>query len=319
MNNQPNFEEYSYEALLGVYGNIDEYEYPDRKALVEKLISERKDTDEARVFLKKQTQKSGPIIPLPILTIFLEALSLPHKYCRELFKTGLPIIVIGGLFITINYFLGGVQESSVQGGVYILLSLAFICALVMAIVGCHRIFLLNESDIGEPALLNWTGNEVKYVGWWMLIALCVSLIAFPLMGVFIPILESLIGPVIENKSIFLIVLSLVNFPVYYLASRWSLVLPAAAIDVHGKNLNWSWGLSSGNGWRLTVLISVLPIVADTIFSLLPMYDSVLYNIFKCFLWLVIGVIEIGLLSLSYNFLATHEPMLQGLSENPKEQ
>ena len=51
MSKAPNFEEYTYQTLLEVYGNIDEYKYPERKALVAKLIDQKKETDEAKAFI----------------------------------------------------------------------------------------------------------------------------------------------------------------------------------------------------------------------------------------------------------------------------
>ena len=48
MNEEPNFEEYSYETLLEVYDQIDAEQYPDRKAKVAGLLEERKGSDEAR-------------------------------------------------------------------------------------------------------------------------------------------------------------------------------------------------------------------------------------------------------------------------------
>ena len=91
----------------------------------------------------------------------------------------------------------------------------------------------------------------------------------------------------------------------YVASRGSLVLPSSAIGIHGKSFGWSWRLSSGNGWRLTLLLSFLPSIMYGIFSLLPIYGSLFFALFYGTLWLAIGVVEIGLLSLSYRFLVSN--------------
>jgi len=52
---------------------------------------------------------------------------------------------------------------------------------------------------------------------------------------------------------------------------------------------------------------------DIIFSLLPTYESIIFALFHGLVWIVVGVIEIGLLSLSYNFLVNNE-----ITENPDE-
>jgi uncharacterized RDD family membrane protein YckC len=54
MNETPNFEEYSYDALLDAYEAINESKYPESKAIVARLLEERKGTEEAIVAVKKQ-------------------------------------------------------------------------------------------------------------------------------------------------------------------------------------------------------------------------------------------------------------------------
>lgn len=96
-------------------------------------------------------------------------------------------------------------------------------------------------------------------------------------------------------------------PLYYVASRWSLVLPSSAIGIHGNSFRWSWRGSSGNGWRLTLLIWFFPLLTGFLFDLWPDYDSILFKLYQGALWLVVGVVQIGLLSLSYKFLVSNEP------------
>jgi len=54
MNGTPNFEEYSYDALLDAYEAINESKYPENKAMVARLLEEIKGTEEAIVAVKKQ-------------------------------------------------------------------------------------------------------------------------------------------------------------------------------------------------------------------------------------------------------------------------
>lgn len=53
MNGTPNFEEYSYDALLDAYEAINESKYPENKAMVARLLEEIKGTEEAIVAVKK--------------------------------------------------------------------------------------------------------------------------------------------------------------------------------------------------------------------------------------------------------------------------
>ncbi len=243
---------------------------------------------------------------LPIGVIFLDALSLPYKHYRLLLKVGLPLIITWVLFAFNNPFSPSLDGNVTHFAISLSLGIAFFLCLVIAIIGCHRIFLLGESVVEKSGLINWTGNEFKYIGWWIYIGLCAAIIAFPIMFIVIPIMSTFLESFFYNRTILNIIGALINIPLIYIISRWSLVLPSSAIDIHGKSLSWSWELTEGNGWRLTLLIGFLPILFDTIFNLLPAFDSILSIVFYTTLWLIIGVVEVGLLSLSYKFLINKE-------------
>lgn len=236
----------------------------------------------------------------------MEALSFPYKYYRILLKVALPIIITGGLILVSSHFMVNEEGNPWLIEVSILLTIAFVLSLTMAIVGCHRIFLLGDNVVERASLFYWTGNEIKYIGWWILIGICSAFIAIPFMLILMPFIMSSLEGFVDNQSASNAIMSMIYIPIYYVASRWALVLPSSAIDIHGKNLTWSWRLSAGNGWRLTLLISLLPFLTDIIFSLMPLYESLFFTLLQGTLWLVIGVVEVGLLSLSYKFLVLNE-------------
>ncbi len=67
----------------------------------------------------------------------------------------------------------------------------------------------------------------------------------------------------------------------------------------------AWSLSKGNSLRLTFLVGVIPLLTDSFFfSLLPESDSLIYRGFYYLAWAVVAVIEVGILSLSYQWLQT---------------
>lgn len=225
-----------------------------------------------------------------------------------LLKVGFPLIITGTLFLTVDHFFSGSDGGAVLVMLGIMLVISFILSLVVAIVGCHRIFLLDSSVSDHSNLLSWTGNEIAYMGWWLFIGLCTCFVAFPIVFILIPFLDSSLDGAFENQTVFFSLMGFINIPICYVVSRWSLVLPSSAIDLHGKSLTWSWGLSSGNGWRLTLLIGLLPFILDIMFSLLPEYDSIVFTFFHGVVWLTVGVVEIGLLSLSYKHLVGNEAL-----------
>ncbi len=239
---------------------------------------------------------------LPVISTFLEALSLPHKHNRELLKAGLPLIIAGVLLIIFNHILPGTEGGGLKKILSIILYIGLFLSAVIATVACHRIFLLDNDVVGESGLFSWTGNEIIFLGWWMFIGLAVILFAIPLLLITIPV-SVLFSEIVLVEQI---VSYGAAVPLYYVASRLSLVLPSSAIDIHGKSFRWSWGISSGNGWRLTLLIGFIPFFANFLFGLLPDFDSIIFKLFQGALWLVVGVVQIGLLSLSYKFLVSNE-------------
>lgn len=254
---------------------------------------------------------------LPIMATFLEALTLPYKHYRALPKVGLPLIVTLGMGESLFYFFPDTEGGYLELAFFGLIGIALLLSLVMAIVGCHRIFLLGDSVAEKSRLLNWTGSAINYAGWCIYIWLCVIfafLTFFPFVIVCMWLWESA-RHFFDNYPTFLsaigavvVVVGSALFGVLYLyvISRWSLVLPSSAMGIHGKSLAWSWRLSSGSGWRLTLLIGFLPLALGSILGLLPEADSTAIFLLYVALWLVVGVIEVGLLSLSYRFLVSHE-------------
>jgi len=238
---------------------------------------------------------------LPVNDIFLEAINLPSKHYKMLLKVGLPLIIINALSIIQFYYSKSPEgEFSINPFSFILL-IGFAISLVMAIIGCHRIFLLGEEVVENTSLFHWTGNEIKYIGWWILIGFCAMVVMIPF-----TMLTPLMVSATNNSYVWIALPTLMTIPVLYLFSRWSLLLPSSAVGIHGKSLSWAWGLSSNNAWRLTLLVGLLPVLGDSIFSLFPAQGSLFIDLIKGALWLVIGVIEIGLLSLSYKFLVDNE-------------
>ena len=243
---------------------------------------------------------------LPLVSIFKDALRFPYKHYRSLLKVGLPIFVTGAIYSIFNQFS---ESYAVNFSVYVLNILLFIgvaLSLVVGIIGCHRIFLLGEDVVQNTNSFNWTGNEIRYIGWWILIGVFSSLIVIPFLVVLVPLLTASMNTEFDNYRLLAGLFILVQFPILYVVSRWSLVLPASAISNHGKSLSWSWQLSSENGWRLTLLISILPFLTNLVFSSIPSHSSLVLTLLEGALWLIVGVIEVGILSLSYKFLVANE-------------
>jgi uncharacterized membrane protein YfcA len=94
-----------------------------------------------------------------------------------------------------------------------------------------------------------------------------------------------------------------SIPGGYVAARLSLVLPATALD-RTVTLRWSWGQTSSNGWRLFVVIGVLPWILSSLISWLYRENASIPEVAVILaLSVLLMVMEIAAVSLSYSELS----------------
>lgn len=241
-------------------------------------------------------------LKLPIKRILALSVQLIKQRIQTFLRLGLPLfvlIILGSLVILIdesiiNFFLKSNFPTFI---IFLVFILVWVIA-VMVTVGCHRGFLLKESDIHQTKVIRWQSREWKFFGWGILVGIIVAVLSF-IYGLLIQVFGFDISDNSMQSSITFQVLFL---PIMYVFSRWSLVFPSTAIEDPETSLIDAWVLSDGNGWRLTFLISVVPFIFDLLFSIIPFYNSLLLSIITVVVWLLIAVFQIGLLSLSYAFL-----------------
>lgn len=250
---------------------------------------------------------------LPVLKIFLQAVSLTKKRFPALLRLGAPFIfcVLVWTVCLENDFVGKAHEymkgSGTIGFAVVIIGGALwivttILTGIMAAVGCHRVFLMTPEEVKKTKTLRYSGREARFLRWEIVIGFLIA-------GVFIiPYSFLSFGQtLLEEKSFYYDIFEfLFLLLIYYIATRCFMVLPATAIDQRDKTLAWSWHLTKGNGWRLALLIFILPFAINHTIDLPPKIDSVIYDIFSSAIWLFIGAVEIGFLSLSYSFLCQNE-------------
>lgn len=189
-------------------------------------------------------------------------------------------------------------------GIYLLLLLAGFVVVMMFIhfiVTCHRLILLGDESVARFGPLKWTWRETRFVGWFVAIVACIILISIPA-----GFLLSLVLLPFGEFSAYLDeswASNLLLAPFLYVMARWSLVIPATAVDKR-PDLRWAWRCSHGNGWRLALVVWLLPWITSSAHELLVREQSTLIEDAISFaLWLVLFVIEIAALSLSYRELS----------------
>ncbi|MCF6318795.1 MAG: hypothetical protein L3J83_05900 [Proteobacteria bacterium] len=178
-----------------------------------------------------------------------------------------------------------------------LIYLIFLIVFSIVMVGCHRVFLMNDDDIGNTATIRLGVREWNFMAWWIKLGLIMAVLFIPTMLLIIPFYVNIESE--PNDWVFLVI----TIPMIYILSRLSLVFPATAVQNTNTSLAKTWKLSSGNGWRLTLLIGLIPFLTSFFLELLPIADSIYYYIVSSIAWLAVGLFELGLLSMSYAYLS----------------
>jgi hypothetical protein len=243
---------------------------------------------------------------LPISEIFFQSIFLIKNKYLELIRLCFPYVVVIFFSTIYNVYYSESGESvntfSVLG--YLILFIEML-TLLLATIGAHRVFIMPDSQVANTKSLRWTWRETRFLGWWLVMILVVCLTVLPISLLFFGIMIQAPSElsVFDSNLYWGIIIGSSLFLMYYLLARLSLVLPATAIDQKGRSLKWSWRLSQGNSFRLFILIGCIPLLTNLFIYFLPESDGIILNLAYSFIALIVGVIEICLLSLSFSFLS----------------
>ena len=176
----------------------------------------------------------------------------------------------------------------------------YVPAFTVFAVTCHRLILLGDDSVPNYGLMKWSKRESRFIGWsllgyfaWFAISMLVMFFSVGLTGS----LQALPVTWVEYAPYCMLI------PGTYLIARFSLLLPATAVDQR-HDLTWAWAVTEKNGWRLVLLVGVLPIALWYGLSYLlersVIVDFVIYAV-GCVLY----VVEVAALSLSFQYLTGH--------------
>ena len=227
---------------------------------------------------------------LPIVKVLFEAFSTPWVL-RTAFikKLSIPILLlIGSSYLEV--YLDGISG-------YLL---AFVGYLIYAFfaVTCHRIIILGPNSVPELGIRKWTMRETRFLGWLIGVYIMIGLMIFG-----VALFPSMISPLFGEKAIYYIPLSVVAaLPGVYVLSRLSLIFPAVSVD-EKIDIKWAWDISRNNGWRLAIIVGLLPIAVGYVQTILEgENDDIFKNTLLMLIAFVVLIIEIAALSLSYKEL-----------------
>jgi hypothetical protein len=265
--------------------------------------------------------------PLPVAKILGEALKFLFKQTRHFWIWFVCMVFGFSILELLEIKLrDGVERSSflLAFGVILSLSLWISKGLLFALfaVNCHRIILLKEAHERWWGFIFWSNRETRFLIWSFLIyiiAVLMMLLFFPLVLAPLFFISSWFGAGLDYLEIELIkaigsqalrfgTSSIVFCLFLYLLSRICLALPSTAID-EKPTPSWAWDLSTGNGWRLTLITGTIPFIsyslgfsAQEIWEFMPSSLFWIREIIEVSWFLFLGMIEIALLSEAYKEL-----------------
>lgn len=163
-------------------------------------------------------------------------------------------------------------------------------------VRVHRIVLAGRSV--KQNWFRWTWRETRFLGWLIVVYFFWTLIMAPIVaGVGVASDFKLVS---QGVWVDALALTLATVPNAYVFVRLAFLLPATAVD-QKRNLRWAWELSKANGWRLVVLLWVLPMLIPLMLQYWEPSNFVDFVAWEM-AYGVITVFEVAVLSVAFKSL-----------------
>ena len=233
-----------------------------------------------------------------------EALAIPWRR-REDFAYALPVplALLAGLMLA-WYFAGELLRPLSGWALYLGYCLVFAACFTLFAVHCHRLVLLAPPRrLGALALPAWSRRESRFLFWLVTLWLAYMATVWAVLMLF----ASALSWSRELEAWFDQVQLAAKVPALYVVARLSLVFPATAID-RVVDWKWAWRASRGNGWRLMVVVTVLPWVVSQLVGFLYRDEpSAAEVVLITVLGTALFALEIAALSIAYRELTKDEP------------
>ncbi len=179
--------------------------------------------------------------------------------------------------------------------------LAYGLIFTLFAVTCHRVILLQEGEVPNFGVWRWSWRETRFFGWTLVGGIYYILITilFAALAAVAAILGMLFANPYHETTIYKYA---VLVPGSYVFARMIVLLPATAIEQR-YDLKWAWKLTANNGWRLVLLVVLLPAVFSMIFDSIHLKSYWAFEIIIRVFEYVLAAIEIAVLSVSFRFLS----------------
>ena len=246
---------------------------------------------------------------LPVIDIIIEAFWYPWKYKYQIFNAlALPVALI--VIISAVWSELGADIQIINWFLYPL----YFFSISFFAISCHRFILIGT---GNKISQSYFIIRKRIIVFSLLGILVYFLAGIPFWIIFTIAMNILPDETLVSSSHNLtadnfnwVKLSLM-LPFGYLVGRFSLVLPARAIDTR-KNIMWSWEATKNNGVRMLILIGVVPWITTILLDLLWRENGTMFEyVFISILGYLAIAVEIFILSIAFREFQRVERKLKG--------
>ena len=184
-----------------------------------------------------------------------------------------------------------------------LLCVAYGMLFTLFAVVCHRLVLLDPAAVARYPVPTWSLRESLFFMWMLAVWFfyLISWVAFLTVAVNALMLASASARAAPSDWHEWLEAG-AKVPALYVFARLCPLFPATAVD-RRVDLRWAWQLTRGNGWRLVVVVGVLPWVISHLLGLLYRGDpTALETIVLSIAGTALFAVEVAALSISYREL-----------------
>jgi hypothetical protein len=260
--------------------------------------------------IKKEVVKMEFSIQQIVLRTFGAANKLKLKLVLALIPVLIGLSVIGSyglmVFDTVNPFNPEQIAFPENHSVWLTLFIVLLAMLffMKAIINCHRVYIL-EDQFSISDVFSWRRCDTFFLKAVLKLILLSILVSFVFLLAVMPISMNNIDPQnpqgFDHSNLpweFIVWGVLANLFYAYMASRLTIMLPAAATN-NRLTIRQAWQKTRPFQLKLFVLIGLIPFLTSLALNFLPAWESVVYEISIQVIWVVIALLELGLLSMSY--------------------
>ncbi|WNC71514.1 hypothetical protein RGQ13_15485 [Thalassotalea psychrophila] len=239
---------------------------------------------------------------LPITDIFLTSILLPFYRIKALLRLTWPYILLNIsqlMFVDVEFY----QHNTLAVFTY---WLVLMVVSVITAVNCHRIFLLSDEEVEQTKLFRWNSNDTNFLVRLIKLGLFACILSIPFAFIMFGVFSK--GDYFTDSPFtYVLLVTVLYLPVSYFLARLSISLPDAAVG-EDRSSGWSWGISTGQSFRLFILLCILPTITNLTLTGIQnvIGDYYVLNFVISLVWLIIAAIELCLLSKSYDWLISNQ-------------